>query len=103
MTAAASSPGPIDPSRALQPVRPAALQRRASMALATVAQRALPVVAQSIASGVAVLAAERAVRNLVTGTAARVLPAQPPRPAAPTRMFAAYTETTVIERFRVRR
>lgn len=103
MTAAASSPGSIDPSRALEPTRGVALQRRASTALVAVAARALPVVAQSIAAGVAVLAAERAVRNLVTGAAGRVLPPAAVAPPPPTRMFASYTETTVIERLRVRR
>jgi hypothetical protein len=103
MTAAASMPGPVDPSRALQPARPAARQRRASTALAAVAQRALPVVAQSVAAGVAVLAAERAVRQLITGAATRVLPPEPARPATPRRLFVSYTETTVVERFRVRR
>ncbi len=96
-------------SRALEPARrmlPVTARDRAAAALVTVAQRALPVVAESVAAGLALLAAERAVRNAVTSTVGRLAPSAaaaridaPP----PVRVFASYRETTIVERYRVRR
>ncbi|MBM3138957.1 MAG: hypothetical protein FJZ92_01775 [Chloroflexi bacterium] len=96
-----TTPVPHDPSRALAPLASALPARRAPTALAMLTRRALPVVARSVVAGVAVLAAERAVRELARGAVARVRS----RPAVPRtqRFHASYTETTIVERIRVRR
>jgi hypothetical protein len=104
MTADAQpSDGTVPPSRSLQRVPPRLPATRPAAMLATIGARALPVVASSVATGLAVLAAEHAVRSLVRGATSRAL-GPVARQAAPQAPFmAVYTEWTIIERVRFRR
>ena len=105
MATSASSHGTVEPARALQRARAALPTGASGRALALrVAQQAMPVVARSVAAGMAVLAVEQAVRRFVDGAAERALPArrqEPPQSAYIATL--SLTETVVIERVRRRR
>ena len=104
MTTSASAVGPVDHARSLERVPPRLPARALGRAVALrVAHEAMPIVARSVAAGMALLAVEQAVRRLVEGAAGQ-LPA--PRTAAAPRPYAtisSYTETIVVERVRRRR
>jgi hypothetical protein len=102
MTAAFTTPATVDPARALERVRTRLPQPRPTPRLALVASRALPVIARSLAAGVVALAAEQALRSVARGLAGRATTARP-QAAPDAALYMSYTETTVIERFRIRR
>ena len=109
MTTSARSHGTVDPARALdQVVRPRVPARASGRAVALrVAQEAIPVVARSVAAGMAVLAIDQAVRRFVDGAAMRALPSRrvalPPPAPRPYTVTLSLTETIIIERVRRRR
>jgi len=105
MTTTASSHGTVDPGRALDRARTMLPARPSGRAVALrAAQQAMPVIARSVAAGMAVIAVERAVRRFVGGAAERVLPERPAPPAPrPYVAVFSFTETVVIERVRRRR
>lgn len=105
MTTSALSQDTIDAGRALELVRGALPARATGRALALrAARQAMPVVARSVAAGVAVIAVEQALRRVADGASARMLPARDVAPA-PRSYMATFSvrETVVIERVRRRR
>lgn len=106
MATSASSHGTVHPARALQRVGSALPARTSGRVLALrIAQQAVPVVARSVAAGMAVLAVEQAVRRFVDGASERALPARRAEasPSAYVATTISVTETIVIERVRRRR
>lgn len=103
-----TSPSPhatVESSRAIEPMRAALPARATPRALALrAAQHAMPLVARSVAAGVAVIAVEQAVRRFAGAASDRVLQtrrvAPAPRPYVAT---LSVTEMLVIERVRRRR
>ncbi|MDA0365302.1 MAG: hypothetical protein O3B31_01490 [Chloroflexi bacterium] len=105
MTTSALSHDTIEAGRALERVRAALPARSTGRALALrAAQQAMPIVARSVAAGMAVIAVEQALRRFADGASARMLPVRRVEPAPrPYMATLSVTETVVIERMRRRR